>query len=536
MIDLRERFAQLDEIETEDLWWEIWTRAEQDVERVPTPFHPRRRKLVAAVAAAVVIAVLVGVAVLIGIMQEEADPVITQPGPTSTLVPTPPTTVSTPPSTLSAPPSTVPLSSPADILEWTLVTVPSAVDFECPRNAQQQDEYCLGPFGTALSNIAVVDDRLWAVGHDGSAGDWDAIIVTSTDGQSWERVPDPEGLFRGPGDQTVSALVAGNGNLVAVGSTDCKAIGVTYPSTTATAPKGPGLSPQCPQVWVSGDGVGWERVGLNAFVGAEDVPFVNALADDPLVPQLGFPARGYPMLDVTWTGNEFLAVGPAIWRSPDGHTWAVEPWPSTNAKGECSPECRANDVLVTDEGIVAVGKDPTLTASPGGGKVAVWFSEDGRDWRQIQPDLPDWSELHEIVSSPEGYIIVGSADRRPAALAADTFTDARSLSSVKLLSDPSRCCGYASEVVVGGDRIVAVGFQGSNAFLFEGGAARVWVSLDDGLAWQLYPTDDYSLFGTYHSTSHDAQMEAVTLFEDRIIVVGWFNTDAAVWIGTWTDR
>jgi len=95
--------------------------------------------------------------------------------------------------------------------------------------------------------------------------------------------------------------------------------------------------------------------------------------------------------------------------------------------------------------------------------------------------------------------------------------------------------GRANAVIVDEDRIVVVGSRIASSFLLEGGAARVWGSLDGGSSWEPYPVDDYSLFGVYTSATTGAEMLDVIAFNGRLIAVGYYSTDGAVWVGTWTD-
>ena len=125
MTDLHERFARLDNIETEDLWHEIELRYEDDVERVVRPIERPRRRLTMAAAAAFLLAILLGAAILISQFQEEEPPIITQ-------VPTP-TSLPAPTSTVPETATTVPTISLGDMLDWSLFLCPPRIESNARR-------------------------------------------------------------------------------------------------------------------------------------------------------------------------------------------------------------------------------------------------------------------------------------------------------------------------------------------------------------------------------------------------------------------
>jgi hypothetical protein len=315
----------------------------------------------------------------------------------------------------------------------------------------------------------------------------------------------------------------------------------------------------CPVAWVSEDGSDWQRIGLGSFLTAAGTPFVEALATEPFAPDLSFENDGYKMRSVAWTGEQFVAVGEAIWTSPDGRSWIMYPLPSGKS-GECTPECRAGSVLPTGNFIIAVGKDPTLRTSMQTETAAVWLSEDGLHWWQTQFDLPGHPELHGLAAIGDGLVLVGNAEYVQRELAGGVFytrganelndnasgANAMGIESV-LDVDWSETKDLGSyfdvvnsalvprDVVIDGQRVIIVASRGNSRWSVEGGAVRILVSLDSGTTWEQYPIEDYSLFGAYASSTLTAAMNAATIFDDQIIGVGWFNTDAAVWTGTWTD-
>ena len=348
---------------------------------------------------------------------------------------------------------------------------------------------------------------------------------------------DPVGVIRkqgrGAGDQEIHAIAAGDGKLVAVGSTDCDTVGVDYPESDPSLTRADPIG-QCPQIWISEDGTSWETRSVESIATRDGSTFAASLISEPFAPDLSFTAFGYSMRGIAWTGDEFVAVGEAVWSSNDGYNWTMDPLPSATELGECTPVCRANDVLVTEEGLIAVGKDPTLQASPAGGKTAFWVTTDAMTWREVQLDLVWWSELNAIESVGDRYVAVGQNNDGAVAVAiGDPFADGIVKSEVL----PLYTGAYGRDVVESRGRLVGVGYGYPTNSLrtFEGGVAAASILMDDESGWEPYPSDDMSLFGSRLSAIANADMKSMALFNDGIVVVGRYYTDAAVWIGTWTD-
>lgn len=478
--------------------------------------HRSRRPGWVAVAAAMVMIVAVGgVAWLLTRSQEP--PLITQ-VPTPTSLPGPTSTMPETATTLLASPN----ASLADLLEWTIVTLPGEVAVDC--SDRQLDPNCTEDHGVVLQDVIVADDGLVAVGHDGSTGQWRGVVFTSTDGEDWSRALGPQ-TESVQGNEDINAVAMGEDTSVAVGARDCDpAAGIDSDRVEA-----------CPLVWISDDGENWQSVGWEAFRTYDGTPFGDAVAEGEFAPDLSFGPADYRMNDVAWTGDLFVAVGNAIWTSPDGTTWTMTPLPSVgdSATGECSPRCRANSVLVTSDGIVAAGKDGSLPQSPQGGKASMWLSPDGLTWSQIQPDLPWYSEFSVLVATSDRYLAIIEDG---VAVTTEDPLDWSGIDPVPLPAEPVLSGRSSLDAVVDGERIVVVGYQQAMPQdRREGGAARIWISLDGGMSFEAYLNDDMSLFGHHYSLTATARMRSAVLFEDRIVVVGRYYADAAVWAGTWTD-
>jgi hypothetical protein len=279
--------------------------------------------------------------------------------------------------------------------------------------------------------------------------DIDAAVWVSPDGLTWERVPDPDGVFSGPGsfgaaDEAMEAVAVGNGLIVAVGSADANAA-----------------------VWVSSDGLSWQRV--------------------PNDDEIFGGSSGQSMHDVIYTGERFVAVGTdlngaginatssvmrgAVWTSEDGWTWS---------RVQHTDEVFGGDypfniwtVAATDDGLVAAGTSPR--------KMALWWSEDGLEWQRIVDE-----------SAPFAFTKV---KRFP--------------NNTELRHAPVKALAAV------GDRVLPVGWDRDAAQVLSRETANYF--------------EHDLVYGQLNTTVAKTD---VVVIGDRIIAVGYTDGDAAVWVGT----
>jgi len=100
-----------------------------------------------------------------------------------------------------------------------------------------------GPGNQQINAVLPAGPGLVAVGTDDAGGDLDAAVWTSTDGQTWNRVPHVEATFGGRGAQRMSSLCVFGKAIVAAG----------YSVTAAGDSNG--------AIWLSSDGTSWTRQG-----------------------------------------------------------------------------------------------------------------------------------------------------------------------------------------------------------------------------------------------------------------------------------
>jgi len=511
--------------------------------------RPRRRWVTALAAGVATLVVIGGVALLIQRANLPEDPVSTPV--TSVIDPAPTTTVDV------APTTTAPRDAASTAaMTWTRIAEPAVFG---------------GDGWQRTTDIAVGGDIAVAVGYDASGGDDDAAVWYSLDGATWSRVPHDEAVFGGAGHQQIRGVTALESGFVAVGYEgdfsqhegdtsplnafggseahaavwhsddgvswmrvphaeavfgadeimwmndvtfgDSKliAVGTTHQRVEqlAAARYGPlGGEPNPPMsididadaaVWTSVDGLAWSRVDAGDEVFGGDTVWQRMYAVTPGGP--GFVAVGQEGFDYLyvdeWTpipGNNTEGVEhvmdnvAAVWTSPDGTTWTRVADESALAhSGEnVTGWATMFDVTATESGLVAVGRDVWDTVSGGGFNegAAVWLSDDGMSWRRV---------AHGVYT--------GRSD-------------------------------MAAVIATNGDDLVAAG----GMLLYV--TAGAWTSPDGGNTWIEHPYED-TLFGAKPGSRSDAgspaSIQGLAMFDESVIGVGTFDTDAAVWIGTWTD-
>jgi hypothetical protein len=362
----------------------------------------------------------------------------------------------------------------ADAVDWTPIPHDEAV-FGGPGSQNMIDVVSGGP---GLVVVGIIDHAYFGgrrspfelrpgeVGVFMPSGrdDVDAAVWVSPDGLTWERVPDPDGVFSGPGnfgaaDEAMEAVAVGNGLIVAVGSANTNAA-----------------------VWVSSDGLSWQRV--------------------PNDDEIFGGSSGQFMHDVIYTGERFVAVGTdlngagtegggimrgAVWTSEDGWTWSRVTTTFITDEGALTYLRHTDEVFggdyafaiwtvaATDDGVVAAGTSPK--------KMALWWSEDGLEWQRIIDE-----------SAPFAY---PSTDIK------------RFFNNSDLRHAPVRALAAV------GDRVLPVGWDRDAAQVLS------------------YETANYFVHDlVYGQLNTTVAKTDVVVIGDRIIAVGYTDGDAAVWVGT----
>jgi hypothetical protein len=251
---------------------------------------------------------------------------------------------------------------------------------------------------TQVSAIARWGDLLVAVGEDttaivaaidkGEATDARpaGAAWTSTDGTTWQRVPDqpafapgeflrvtagPAGIMAVRGLDFGSLVFSRDGTTwseAPVGTPGSKVTGVTATGTGFVAV---GSVETTAAAWVSPDGQTWQRA---TFTDGSDASanLVSVAAQGRRLVALGaVPAPGDEAIPGTWTGL-------AAWLSTDGGaTWAR----TGSASLRTAPDLRPSipDLYALSGGFIVVGDNVQ-------GHMAVWTSLDGTQWQPATID------------------------------------------------------------------------------------------------------------------------------------------------------
>lgn len=194
-----------------------------------------------------------------------------------------------------------------------------------------------GLYDQQMNAVAAGGPGVVAVGWDHGSTISAAAVWTSVDGATWSRVPHSEGVFGGPGSQSMHGVAAGGPALVAVGND------ITSGDSDAA-------------VWTSTDGLTWTRIPHDeaVFGGTSNQSMLDVAVGGP-----GLIAVGYD--------NDGVDRRAAVWTSPDGLTWTRVPHDEATFGG---PE------IETMNGIAVDGTGTAVAAgtqwAPGDYDAALW--------------------------------------------------------------------------------------------------------------------------------------------------------------------
>ena len=346
------------------------------------------------------------------------------------------------------------------------------------------DRALLGPGGQGINGVAFGETGFVAAGWH-TTGDQsaltfneDAAVWASPDGESWERVADPEGVFGGPPNevqfgvdpqlvptgQSMNDVVNGGPGFVAVGDDEVDGRAA---------------------VWTSPDGQSWSRVPADAQA------FGSRRPEDGGVSLLGVAAAEDGRL-VAVGGDWGQSDVGAVLLSADGVSWTRAPHDEAVFGGESS-STRIDDVVAGGPGFVAVGSEATpadadlderfvpssvlqsQVASRRGDadelRGAVWTSVDGLVWSRVPEErLPDVGgakvQLYAVTGGGPGLVAVG---RRESDRVNDpvvwTSPGGETWSPAADLEEALRQTGgqLMADVIAAGPGLVAVGADGSIA-------------------------------------------------------------------------
>jgi hypothetical protein len=185
---------------------------------------------------------------------------------------------------------------------------------------------------------------LVAVGSDSSHGG-DAAVWISNDGETWQRVPDPNNVLGGPGQQEMNDVQTFGTTLIGVGS-----------DTASGSADG--------AIWTSTNGVDWQRVAdpKDVFDGPGDQVFTRLVTPDH------FDSTMIPNIMVGGFDTSGGDADAALWWSNDGTTWFRETRQKSVFGGSGNQEIFS--IAANAFPVIAVGFD----ASRGDEDAAAWIA------------------------------------------------------------------------------------------------------------------------------------------------------------------
>jgi len=302
---------------------------------------------------------------------------------------------------------------------------------------------------------------------------------------SWVRVEDQDAFA----DAAIMAVTRGGPGLIAVGEVDEEAPLDDSNSDVA--------------VWVSVDGMAWERIHDPSFAGQPD----STCGPRGALYQGVWDVASGP-LGIVATGMD--ACHAAVWISDDGRTWTEvidDDWLENPG--------RIWSVTAGGPGWVVVGGD-----SQGNG--VVWVSEDGVDWTAVHDEdlqAPTGSrvDLRDVTVGGPGLIAVGSTG----------FEDSGSQQAAIWVSTDGFDWEKLPEDTIGHGALFWIDRDETNDRLivlshptFTAPDWRTWTSAD-GINWNLTGVLDESTAG------------GVVWNGDRLVATGMVSTDGGA---TWIDN
>ncbi len=206
-----------------------------------------------------------------------------------------------------------------------------------------------GPGDQVVKRVTVLKSGITtgfvAVGTSTLNGDSDAAAWTSTDGKTWTRVPDPNSVLGGPGNQ---------------GMTDVQTFGTTLIGAGFAASSKGDLDGA---IWTSTNGTDWTRVQNSSLGGPGDQVITRVLITKPV------EGSDIPAIVAGGSSTVNSDEDAAIWYSTDGTNWNREESTAAALGGQ---NTQVIQTVAQDAGeLVAVGSD----ASAGDQNVGVWTAQ-----------------------------------------------------------------------------------------------------------------------------------------------------------------
>ncbi len=224
---------------------------------------------------------------------------------------------------------------------------------------------------------------------------------------------------------------------------------------------------------------------------------------------------GVFLSDITFgTDGGLVAVGTRDLRPVLVHEDTfITDLPVRDGSGERAIMARA--IAARDTGYVVVG-DEGVFDDEQRQRESIWLSDDGVTWTAVEPPSLDWHHeayLNDVIVTAEGIMAVGLAGDDPGVTVPIVWTspdDGASWERIELPADTAGGFTGASGVAYGHGRYVVVGDRPSSS----GTAGTAWVS-EDGHSW--VQVDHPALAGAEGAATRIASVAAVA---DGFVAVG----------------
>lgn len=264
-----------------------------------------------------------------------------------------------------------------------------------------------------------------------------AMAWTSTDGASWQRVPDQPGWAVPGTTRFLTSVAQVSAGLVAVGTSF-------------------GVEDRDTHLWTSADARAWTQV--------PDEEAWSGPGDQALVALCRLPGDGLVALGYSGAGSDYEAWA---WTSADGGVWFRASGEGAAPLGGAGSRT-ARECVSTPGGVVAAGREDAVA----GGDAVLWSSQDGQTWsrRGDAALLGGQGEQTVTAMAVEGpkVVAVGYDDDR----AAVWYSVDEGRTWGRIPDDHSLFGGFsayrASGVAVLDDRIVVSGIGPGGVVIWEG--------------------------------------------------------------------
>ncbi|HZD24612.1 MAG TPA: sialidase family protein [Acidimicrobiia bacterium] len=240
------------------------------------------------------------------------------------------------------------------------------------------------PFGNP---VTVTDDLIVLSGMDGD----DAAVWTSADGHTWSRVENAE-MLGGVGEQNISKLVVAGPGWLAVGWDDLDA-----------------------SVWTSSDGTTWERARSAALGGPGGQRMTAVMATGDGFVAVG-DSVSYEEIYFLGRGSRGTSNA-AVWISADGLEWErVDGLDELGDQHMYNVGVVGSTLLAVGIDSPDPRTRGLFEAGPSSGRdvdAAVWTSDDGRSWTKARSEAlggQDWQDIFDLAEFDGTIVAVGGDD------------------------------------------------------------------------------------------------------------------------------